>query len=248
MLESKNTAMPDEKMTFEHGEVSLVNLTGLTVGRAELRPGWRWSTDIKPHSGTKAASSPTAPTSSPAGCTWPWTTAWSWNSGRATPTWSAPATTPGWPRRAGVIIDFIPDGAAALGAPAGPDDDAAVRAVIDGYGGALRSGDVVAIAELFTAGAAIMANGFPAAVGQAQITDIYTSALASVGMDYSYEFDQVEVTGDTAVARTRSTGTTTVRASGETSLPATGGAVRPAPGERGWRISAYIYQPQPEAA
>jgi hypothetical protein len=52
MLVSKNTAMPDDKYSFEHGEVSLVNLTGFTVGRAECRPGWRWSTDVKPLTGT----------------------------------------------------------------------------------------------------------------------------------------------------------------------------------------------------
>ena len=52
MLESKNIANPDDKRSFEHGEVSLVNLTGFTVGRADLRPGWRWSTDVKPLAGT----------------------------------------------------------------------------------------------------------------------------------------------------------------------------------------------------
>ena len=52
MLEAKNIAAPDDKKTFEHGEVSLVNLTGFTVGRADFRPGWRWSTDVKPLAGT----------------------------------------------------------------------------------------------------------------------------------------------------------------------------------------------------
>ena len=52
MLESKNTATPDDQRSFEHGEISLVNLTGFTVGRAEFRPGWRWSTDVKPLAGT----------------------------------------------------------------------------------------------------------------------------------------------------------------------------------------------------
>lgn len=52
MLESKNMANPDDKRSFEHGEVSLVNLTGFTVGRADFRPGWRWSTDVKPLVGT----------------------------------------------------------------------------------------------------------------------------------------------------------------------------------------------------
>jgi uncharacterized protein (TIGR02246 family) len=249
MLESKNTAMPDEKMTFEHGEVSLVNLTGLTVGRAELRPGWRWSTDIKPHAGTESCQL----THSAYVVSGRLHVAMDDGLELELGPGDAHVASPGhdaWV--AGdepcVIIDFIPDGAAALGAPAGPDDAAAVRTVIDGYGGALRSGDVAAIAELFTAGAAIMADGFPAAVGQAQITDIYTSALASVGMDYSYEFDQVEVAGDTAVARTRSTGTTTVRASGETS-PARYRELFVLRREgAGWRISAYMYQPQPQAA
>ena len=52
MLESKNIASPDDKRSFEHGELSLVNLTGFTVGRADFRPGWRWSTDVKPFVGT----------------------------------------------------------------------------------------------------------------------------------------------------------------------------------------------------
>ena len=54
MLESRNTATPDDKKSFEHGEISLVNLTGFTVGRAELRPGWRWSSDVAPLAGTEA--------------------------------------------------------------------------------------------------------------------------------------------------------------------------------------------------
>jgi hypothetical protein len=52
MLESKNVAAPDDKRSFEHGEIGLVHLTGFTVGRAALRPGWRWSTDVKPLVGT----------------------------------------------------------------------------------------------------------------------------------------------------------------------------------------------------
>ncbi len=52
MLEAKNIDTPDEKHTFEHGEVEIVNLTGITIGRATFRPGWRWSTDVKPIVGT----------------------------------------------------------------------------------------------------------------------------------------------------------------------------------------------------
>lgn len=54
MLEAKNVATPDETYTFEHGAVETVNLTGMTVGRATFRPGWRWSTDVQPVVGTSS--------------------------------------------------------------------------------------------------------------------------------------------------------------------------------------------------
>ena len=249
MLESKNTATPDEKMTFDHGEVSLVSLTGITVGRAELRPGWRWSTDIKPRAGTESCQL----AHSAYVVSGRFHVAMDDGQELELGPGDAHLVSPGhdaWV--AGdepcVIIDFIPDVAAPPAAPAGPDDAAAVRAAIDAYGDALRAGDVAAIAKLFTAGAAIMADGFPAAVGQAQISDIYTSALATVTMDYSYEFDQVEVTGDTAVARTRSSGTTTVRASGETTAARYRELFVLRRESATWRVSAYMYQPQPKAA
>jgi uncharacterized protein (TIGR02246 family) len=302
MLESKNTATPDDKRSFEHGEISLVNLSGFTVGRAELRPGWKWSTDVKPVVGTDSCQA----------------THTSYvvsgrmrvvmNEGRELELspGDAHVISPGHDAwvvgdEPCVTIDFIPTGDVAGGrvgrCPCGvefrvatddqldhlvtaiqehakgshdhemtrehvlaevgvrtttpadsADDAAAARAIVEAYGESLRRGDVDAITGLFTADAAIMAAGFPTAAGRAQITGTYTAALAAVGMDFSYEFDQVEVTGDTAVARTRSTGTTTVRASGETSPGSCRElfVLRKAEGE--WKISAYMFQPQPEAA
>lgn len=58
MLEAKNIDTPDEKHTFEHGDVQIVNLTGMTLGRATFRPGWRWSTDVKPLVGTESCQLP----------------------------------------------------------------------------------------------------------------------------------------------------------------------------------------------
>jgi hypothetical protein len=58
MLEAKNTDTPDDTINFEHGELSLVNLTGFTVGRADFRPGWRWTTDVKPRAGTDSCQIP----------------------------------------------------------------------------------------------------------------------------------------------------------------------------------------------
>jgi len=51
-LDAKNLSTPDEKRSFEHGELALVHLDGATIGRATFRPGWRWSTDIRPAVGT----------------------------------------------------------------------------------------------------------------------------------------------------------------------------------------------------
>lgn len=39
LLESKNTATPDGKRTFERGGISVVHLAGFTVGRTRFRPG-----------------------------------------------------------------------------------------------------------------------------------------------------------------------------------------------------------------
>lgn len=58
MLEAKNVDAPDEKHTFEHGDLAIVNLTGMTLGRATFRPGWRWSTDVKPVVGTESCQVP----------------------------------------------------------------------------------------------------------------------------------------------------------------------------------------------
>jgi class 3 adenylate cyclase len=43
---------PEETRTFPHGKLRIINLDEVVVGRYELEPGWRWSTDIKPIAGT----------------------------------------------------------------------------------------------------------------------------------------------------------------------------------------------------
>jgi len=51
-LEAKNLDTPDEKRSFEHGEMHVVTVAGATIGRATFRPGWKWSNDVKPIAGT----------------------------------------------------------------------------------------------------------------------------------------------------------------------------------------------------
>ncbi len=57
-MQRKNLAQPDERRTFDKGQVELVSLGGLTFGRATLQPGWKWSTSVKPLVKTKSCQAP----------------------------------------------------------------------------------------------------------------------------------------------------------------------------------------------
>jgi hypothetical protein len=50
--EVKNFERPDEVREFPRGRLELVKIAGVTVGRAKLEPGWRWSESVKPIVGT----------------------------------------------------------------------------------------------------------------------------------------------------------------------------------------------------
>jgi len=50
--EVKNFERPDEVREFPHGRLELVKIAGVTVGRARLEPGWRWSESVKPIANT----------------------------------------------------------------------------------------------------------------------------------------------------------------------------------------------------
>jgi quercetin dioxygenase-like cupin family protein len=43
---------PGETREFEHGRFELVEIGGLTIGRATYEPGWRWSEHVGPTAGT----------------------------------------------------------------------------------------------------------------------------------------------------------------------------------------------------
>jgi hypothetical protein len=47
-MEKKTLSAPDEKRSFDKGELELVTLGGVTFGRGTLQPGWKWSTCVKP--------------------------------------------------------------------------------------------------------------------------------------------------------------------------------------------------------
>ena len=47
----KHFETPDETRIFEKGAFAVVNIGGLTVGRARYEPGWKWSEHVGPIAG-----------------------------------------------------------------------------------------------------------------------------------------------------------------------------------------------------
>jgi mannose-6-phosphate isomerase-like protein (cupin superfamily) len=57
-IQKKNLSKPDERRTFDKGQVELVTLGGITFGRATFQPGWKWSTCVKPIAQTESCEAP----------------------------------------------------------------------------------------------------------------------------------------------------------------------------------------------
>ena len=52
-LEARNIDQPQESRPFRaHGQMDVVTLGDLTLGKGTFEPGWRWSEDVKPIAGT----------------------------------------------------------------------------------------------------------------------------------------------------------------------------------------------------
>ena len=56
--EHKGFARPDEVREFPRGRAEILSIGGGEVGRLVLEPGWRWSNDVKPISGTASCEAP----------------------------------------------------------------------------------------------------------------------------------------------------------------------------------------------
>jgi quercetin dioxygenase-like cupin family protein len=52
----KRFESPDEVRTFEKGKFEIVNVGGMTIGRATYEPGWRWSQHVGKALGQKECS------------------------------------------------------------------------------------------------------------------------------------------------------------------------------------------------
>ena len=51
-LEIKRFDAPDETRTFERGTFEVVQIGGMTIGRARYEPGWKWSEHVGAITGT----------------------------------------------------------------------------------------------------------------------------------------------------------------------------------------------------
>jgi hypothetical protein len=56
--EQMDFGTPSETREFPNGRVDLLRIGGAEIGRLTLRPGWRWSTDVKPIAGTELCEAP----------------------------------------------------------------------------------------------------------------------------------------------------------------------------------------------
>ncbi|MBE3040687.1 MAG: cupin domain-containing protein [Chloroflexi bacterium] len=52
--ERKSFDSPDEVREFPHGRLELIRVGEVTLGRATLEPGWKWSTSVQPMANTKS--------------------------------------------------------------------------------------------------------------------------------------------------------------------------------------------------
>ncbi len=50
----KSFYKPDEVREFPKGRLELITINGVTIGRAILEPGWKWSTSVQPFAGTSS--------------------------------------------------------------------------------------------------------------------------------------------------------------------------------------------------
>lgn len=57
-IEVRGFVKPEETRKFDKGKLELVKIGGAMVGRAEFKPGWKWSTSVKPLVKTSSCEAP----------------------------------------------------------------------------------------------------------------------------------------------------------------------------------------------
>ncbi|HLJ67584.1 MAG TPA: nuclear transport factor 2 family protein [Chloroflexota bacterium] len=122
------------------------------------------------------------------------------------------------------------------------ENQQAVKSTIERYAALRKSGDIEGLVNLFTAEGSVMPPGAPTSTGPEALRAAYEPFRTALGLECTYQFDEILCSGDLASARTRSTGTVLNRDTGEQS-PASWRelfVLRRVAGQ--WRIAQYMFQ------
>ena len=57
-VQKRTPDQPDERVTFNKGQLDSLSLGGLTLAQLTLEPGWRWSDSLKEVQGTSSCEEP----------------------------------------------------------------------------------------------------------------------------------------------------------------------------------------------
>jgi mannose-6-phosphate isomerase-like protein (cupin superfamily) len=52
--EKKSFTKPDDKRSFDNGQIEVLTVGETTIGRTTLQPGWKWSKSVKPIAKTES--------------------------------------------------------------------------------------------------------------------------------------------------------------------------------------------------
>lgn len=125
------------------------------------------------------------------------------------------------------------------------DERARIEAVLRRYEAALNAADTNAAVEVYADDAVFMAQHRAPAIGRAVIRQAYDEIFATLRLHVRFDIDEVEVLGDTAWARTHSSGKTEMHAAGVT-VPERNSELfilrKQRDGE--WRVARYLFATQ----
>ena len=94
------------------------------------------------------------------------------------------------------------------------DDRASLEALLRRYEASLNAADAAAAVEVYAEDAVFMAQHRAPSEGRAAIRRAYDEIFAAIALHVTFGIDEIEITGDTAWARTHSSGETEIRAAG----------------------------------
>ena len=125
------------------------------------------------------------------------------------------------------------------------DERAGIESVLRRYEAALNAGDSAAAVEVYGDDAVFMAQHRAPAKGLPAIRRAYDEIFAAIRLHVAFGIDEIEVAGDTAWARTHSSGETEIRANGA-KVPESNSELfifRKQP-DGTWRIARYLFATQ----